>query len=254
MSGTGYDLSVTTFSPDGRVFQVEYASKAVEKSGTAIGVRCVDGVVLGVEKLILSKMLVKGSNKRIFNCDFHVGMALAGLAADARQLANHAREEAQNYRSFYGSAIPGTVLADRMAQHMHSYTLYSYMRPYGVSALFASFDEENGPQLHAIEPSGVCHRYFATASGKNKQGAKGELEKLDFTKITCREAIKEVAKILYKLHDDVKDKPMELELSWVCDESKRKHVFVPEELRDEAFKAAVAAKEAAEMDSDEDDA
>lgn len=79
-----------------------------------MGVRCVDGVVLGVEKLILSKMLVKGSNKRIMSCDHHIGMALAGLAADARQVANHAREEAQNYRSFYGNPIPGFLLADRI--------------------------------------------------------------------------------------------------------------------------------------------
>ena len=64
-TGAGYDLSPTTFSPDGRIFQVEYATKAVENSGTAIGVRCTDGVVLGVEKLLASKLLVPGSNRRL---------------------------------------------------------------------------------------------------------------------------------------------------------------------------------------------
>lgn len=104
--GTGYDLSASTFSPDGRVFQVEYAMKAVENSSTAIGIRCKDGVVFGVEKLVLSKLYEEGSNKRLFNVDRHVGMAVAGLLADARSLADIAREEASNFRSNFGYNIP----------------------------------------------------------------------------------------------------------------------------------------------------
>jgi hypothetical protein len=72
--GTGYDLSVTTFSPDGRVFQIEYATKAVDNSGTVVGIKCKDGVVLGVEKLIPSKMLLEGSNRRIHAVHKHAGM------------------------------------------------------------------------------------------------------------------------------------------------------------------------------------
>jgi Proteasome subunit/Proteasome subunit A N-terminal signature len=110
-----YDLSTTTFSPDGRVFQVEYATKAVEKSGTVIGVRCLDGVVLGVEKVILSRMLLRSSNRRIHSVDRHSGMAVAGLTADARQLVNQARDECVSYRSTYGMPISGDVLNNRMA-------------------------------------------------------------------------------------------------------------------------------------------
>lgn len=84
--GTGYDLSASQFSPDGRVFQLEYAGKAVENSGTAIGIRGKDGVVFGVEKLVQSKLYEKGANKRIFNIDSHVGMVVAGLLADSRQV------------------------------------------------------------------------------------------------------------------------------------------------------------------------
>ena len=83
--GTGYDQSTTTFSPDGRVFQVEYASKAVDNSGTAIGIQCRDGVVMGVEKQKLSKMMVEASNRRVFTVDKHSGMAVSGFMADARQ-------------------------------------------------------------------------------------------------------------------------------------------------------------------------
>mmetsp|Transcript_25067 Transcript_25067/g.54743 ORF Transcript_25067/g.54743 Transcript_25067/m.54743 type:complete len:250 (+) Transcript_25067:87-836(+) len=245
--GTGYDQSTTTFSPDGRVFQVEYASKAVDNSGTAIGVRCKDGVVMGVEKNKLSKMMVEGSNRRIFNVDKHSGMAISGLMADARQVVNHARKESANYYDFYGGDIPGNVLCDRIAGQMHAYTLYWYVRPFGASVLLASYTED-GPQLYAIEPSGLSYRFFATAVGKSKNAAKSALEKLDLSTLTCREAVVEVAKILYAQHDPAKDKPLEIELSWVCDESKRLHSFVPAALKAEAEAAAKAARAA--MDED----
>jgi 20S proteasome subunit alpha 7 len=130
---SGYDLSASTFSPDGRVFQVEYAAKAVEKSGynwymfqyvllewrpivrTAIGIKCVDGVVLGVENPVLSKMLVPGGNRRIFTVDEHAGVAMAGFAADARKLVEVARAESSSYRDFYGSPIPGHTLNMKLA-------------------------------------------------------------------------------------------------------------------------------------------
>jgi len=250
--GSGYDLSVTTFSPDGRVFQVDYANKAVEKSGTAVGVRCVDGVVMGVEKSIVSKMLVEGSNRRIFTVDTHAGISLAGLAADAKQIVNRARSEAKSYRSFYGVPIPGNVLADRLAGFVHTYTLYWYLRPFGASILLSIYDTDS-PQLYMIEPSGISYRYFGCAIGKHKMGAHTELEKLKFDKITCRQAVVDIAKTIYKLHDDVKDKDFELELSWVCEESKRKHVMVPLEVRTEAIRLGKEAKEKEDMDDSDDD-
>jgi len=251
-TGSGYDYSASILSPDGRVFQVEYAMKAVEKSGTAIGIRCKDGVVLGSEKALTSKMLVPGSNKRIQTVDLHSGIAMAGLAADARQLVNKARSESESYQSFYGAEIPGRVLAERLAGHMHMYTLYWHMRPFGCSVLIASYDDTTlGPQLYSIDPSGTNFRYYAAAVGKAKQAAKTELEKIDFQKISCREAAVEIAKLIYKLHDDVKDKAFELELTWVCDESKRLHVPVPKDLLDKAVKIALEAKQLAERGDDD---
>lgn len=252
-TGSGYDYSVTTFSPNGRVFQVEYAVKAVEKGGTVIGVKCKDGVVLGVEKTVLSKMMKEGSNRRILTADMHTGIASCGIAADARQLVNEARSEAKNYKGFYGHSIPGRVLAERLAGHVHMHTLYWYMRPYGCSVIMANYDDDMGPQLYMIEPAGTVYRYFGCALGKHKQAAKTEVEKLDFENLTCREAVFEIAKIIYKLHDDIKDKDFELEMSWVCDESKRKHVLVPKDLKAQAAAQAKQAKEDADMeDSDSD--
>lgn len=101
--------------------------------------------------------------------------------------------------------------------------------------------------------SSLLQRYFATAIGKNKQGSASELEKLDFTKLKVAEAVNHVARILYKLHDEVKDKELDVELSWVCDASKRLHVAVPEDVRTEAIRLAKEAKKKEEMDSDDDD-
>jgi len=276
-TGAGYDLSPTTFSPDGRVFQVEYAGKAVEKSGTAIGIRCVDGVVLGVEKIIISKMLVRGSNRRIATVDEHAGLAMCGLAADARQLVNKARTESNEYRSSFGNRIGGQVLADRLAGHVHNHTLYWYLRPFGASVLLGAYTKKSdgkeqrkgeekgeekekkeqssggGAELFMIEPSGLCYKYFACAIGKHRQGAKTELEKINFKTVTCRQAVNEIAAIIYRLHDDVKDKAFELEISWCCDESAGKHVLVPEKLVADAVKSALEAKKRAEEESDDEE-
>jgi len=248
--GTGYDLSASQFSPDGRVFQVEYAQKAVENSGTAVGIRGKDGVVFGVEKLVTSKLYEVGANKRIFHIDRHIGMAVAGLLADARQLAEIARQEAANYKSQYGYNIPCKVLADRVAMYMHAYTLYSFVRPFGCSVMFSSYDDD-GPQMFMIEPSGICQGYFGCTVGKARQAAKTEIEKIKMKELSMRELVKEVAKIVYTVHDEVKDKAFELELSWVGADTNGRHEMVPADILTEAERYAKAALEDSDG-SDED--
>jgi len=162
--------------------------------------------------------------------------------ADARQIVNHARDEASSYLDFNGGPIPGQVLCDRVSGLMHTYTLYWYVRPFGASVLLANYAEDE-PQLYAVEPSGLSYRYFATAIGKGKNAAKSALEKLDLTTLTCKEAVMEAAKVLYMTHDPSKDKPIEIELSWVCDESKRMHALVPKALHAEAEAAAKKYRE-----------
>ncbi len=103
-----------------------------------------------------------------------------------------------------------------------------------------------------VDPSGMSYRYFGCALGKGRQGAKTELEKLKSTELTCREAIKHVAKILHVLHDESKDKPFELEMSWVCEETSWRHERVPEELISEANAWAITSIEEDEMDDGDD--
>jgi 20S proteasome subunit alpha 7 len=202
-----------------------------------VGVRCKDGVVLGFEKLIVSKMLVEGSSRRIMTVDEHVGIAISGLLADGRQLVNRARDEAAAYKEFYGEPIPGKVLAERLAGFVHAYTCYWSVRPFGVSVLIGAVDKD-GPSLWMIEPSGLTYNYYGCAIGKGKQPAKVELEKLKLSELTCREVLKDLARTIHSVHDDVKDKEFELELSWICEESGWKHKMVPRELSSKAEEEA----------------
>ncbi|XP_054987191.1 proteasome subunit alpha type-3 isoform X5 [Sorex araneus] len=148
-------------------------------------------------------------------------MAVAGLLADARSLADIAREEASNFRSNFGYNIPLKHLADRVAMYVHAYTLYSAVRPFGCSFMLGSYSVNDGAQLYMIDPSGVSYGYWGCAIGKARQAAKTEIEKLQMKEMTCRDVVKEVAKIIYIVHDEVKDKAFELELSWVGEYGKR---------------------------------
>lgn len=182
---------------------------------TAIGIKCVDGVVLGVEKSLVSKMMVAGTHRRIFHLDQHIGMAVSGVMADARNVMNRGRAEARQYRSIYGDPISCDVMASRLAGYMHLHTVYWWLRPFGTSILIGSYDED-GPQLYDVDPSGLSYvrraplrcripsphyrspctqRHFASAVGKGKTAAKSQLEKLNLPTITCREAVAELAKM-----------------------------------------------------------
>lgn len=241
--GVGYDYGASTYSPAGRVFQVEYAAKAVDQLDTVIGIRCIDGVVLGVEKLIKSKMMIKSSYRRIFTTSKNSGIAVGGLLPDGRQIVNRAREEVANYKDSFGIDIPGKILSQRLSLYIHAYTEYYYLRPFGISVLLSIYDDMNGPQLYMIDTSGECYRYFAIAIGKSAQQARVELEKIDFKKMKCRDAVIRIAQIIYGVHDEIKDKPFELEISWICDESNKKHTLIPSELLEEAKKAGIKSLE-----------
>jgi len=248
--GTGYDLSASTYSPVGRVFQVEYAYKAVENAGTAIALRCKDGIVFAVEKVITSKMLEPTSNKRIIPIDRHVGMAVAGLLPDGRQVATRARKEAAQYKEFYDEDIPLKVLTERVSGFVQAYTLYGHIRPFGCTALIGGIDR-TGPRLFMVEPSGVSWGYSACAAGKAAAAAKTDIEKLKLNELSCEQGIVEAAKIIYNVHDDLKDKMFILELAWVCPASKNQFSYVPANVYDRAKGAAEAAQESDEDEMDE---
>jgi len=246
-TGAGYDLSVTTFSPDGRVFQVEYAQKAIENSTTAIAICCKDGIIFGCEKVMVSKMLVQGTNRRTFPVHRRAGIVAAGLNADARQLVSRAQGEAKSYLSSYAEEIPPQVLAERLGMFMHAYTLYGSIRPFGCAALLGCVDQDTKETaLFCCDPSGLVYKYRGAAIGKGKMAANTELEKLLANEErTCATALVEVARVLHKIHDE-KGGDYELELSWICPASKYEMSLVPENLKKEAEAEAKRRIEAEE--------
>lgn len=192
-----------------------------------------------MEKPQSSKLLVPGSNRRVFGADKHVGIACTGVSADGRQLVNRAREESANFLSTYGSPAVPSVLANRLSLFMHYFTIHGALRPFGATALMAAYDEDmKKAELYMVEPSGDCVRYFACAAGKGAQAARTELEKIltkrNETGITCADAIDEVARILHTIRDPNKDKPFELEMGWLTEANGHKWALVP----DETVKAA----------------
>ena len=166
-SGRGYDHGITTFSPDGRLFQVEYARESVKRGTTTAGLKFRDGVVLVCDKRIISRLIIPESIEKVFKVDEHVGVATSGLVADARQLVGRARVEAQINRITYADTIPVDVLVKKICDFKQSFTQYGGARPYGTALLIAGVDTD-GVHLFETDPSGAYQSYHAGAIGKGR--------------------------------------------------------------------------------------
>ncbi len=205
----------------------------------------------------------------------------SGLIPDGEHFVQTARDEAKSSHQVYKCPILTSDLAARMGGYLHAYTLYSSVRPFGISAIIAAFDAEDevpvdaqqgggpgtggggrvagkkygGPALYMIEPNGSYWGYYGAATGKGRQTAKAELEKLNLHEgnLTLLQGVKEAARIIYAAHDDNKDKEFELEMTWISGKTgptKGVHQVVPKELVEEAERLA---KESDDDDDDETD-
>ncbi len=174
--GLGYDRAITIFSPDGRLFQVEYAIEAVRRGTTAIGIK-VDGVgvVLAVEKRILSKLVEADSIEKIFKIDDHIGAAIAGLTADARILINQARINSQINKLTYDEPITVEVLTRKIGDLKQLYTQHAGVRPFGVKLLIAGCDD-TGSHLFMTDPSGTYWGHRGAVIGAGAQTVTEVLE------------------------------------------------------------------------------
>lgn len=169
----------------------------------------------------------------------------------------------------YGTKIPPQTLAQRLSTYVHYFTLHGALRPFGASTLVAAYDPATKQHsLHMVEPSGVSYEYYGAAAGRGRQPARTEMEKLAINPktatsggdaegegglITVAEGVKQLAKIIYTLHDEAKDKPFELEMSWLSEGTGWKHAGVPRDVIDEAIVWAKKEIEEAEEGESEDD-
>ena len=166
-SGRGYDHGITTFSPDGRLFQVEYARESVKRGTTTVGLKYKSGVLLIVDKRIASRLIIPESIDKVYKIDEHIGFATSGLVADARQLVARARSECQNNRITYRDKVPVDILTKKICDFKQSFTQYGGVRPFGTALLIAGVDE-NGIHLYETDPSGAYQSYHAGAVGRGR--------------------------------------------------------------------------------------
>ncbi len=162
-----YDRAITVFSPDGRLFQVEYAMELVNRGATIIGIQCEEGVVLGSEENIEALEEAEYSWK-IFKVDDHIGAAIVGLSSDARVLIDQARIYAQSNKLTYDEPIDVEVVTKRICDIQQMYTQHAGVRPFGVSIVFAGVDK-TGTRVFGTHPSGTYRGYKATALGAGRE-------------------------------------------------------------------------------------
>lgn len=174
-AAAGYDRAITVFSPDGRLYQVEYAIETVRRGTLAIGIKCKDGVILAVEEKT-RKLQVSDVTQKIFQIDDHIGVAAAGYIPDARAQVDHARFFAQSNKLIYDEPVDIEVVAKNIADMSQQLTQYAGVRPFGVALIIAGVDNTGGG-LFLTDPSGTFIGYDAIAIGQGSDQVNEFLEK-----------------------------------------------------------------------------
>ncbi len=221
-----YDRGATIFSPDGRLFQVEYAKEAVKKGATALGLTYEDGVVLAATRNN-QKLKVRNPEK-VFKVDDHVGLVTSGLVADGRTLVDETRNEAQKYLMTYNEDIPTPVLAKFVADRCQQFTQYGGVRPYGVSTISGGV-KDGEPQVYQTDPSGTLNQWEAVAIGKGGRDVTEHLEEEWEEGLEEDEAIELAIESLKEGEEDLETENIELA---VVDVDDNYHRVQPEELED----------------------
>jgi len=192
-----YDRAITVFSPEGRLFQVEYALEAVNRGRTIVGMRCVEGVVLAAEEELESRLQDPDFEWKLYQIDEHIGTAIVGLGSDARVLIDQARIYAQSNRLLYDEPIDIEVIAKRVCDIKQLYTQHAGVRPFGVSLIIGGVDK-TGPKVFITYPGGAYRSYKAVAMGKGREVAESILLKEYREDMTLEEAILLAVKCLLK--------------------------------------------------------
>lgn len=171
----GYDRAITVFSPDGRLYQVEYAIETVRRGTIAVGVKCKDGIVIAVEEKP-RKLQISNTAQKIFQIDDHVGVAAAGYIPDARSQVDNARFFSQSNKMIYDEPVEVETIAKHLADQSQQYTQYAGVRPFGVALILGGV-VGGKPQLYLTDPSGTYISYDAIAIGSGSDQVTDFLEK-----------------------------------------------------------------------------
>ncbi|CAN6666166.1 proteasome subunit alpha type-3 [Trichomonascus vanleenenianus] len=202
MGSRRYDSRTTIFSPEGRLYQVEYALEAISHAGTAIGILSTDGIVLAAEKKVTSKLLEQDiSAEKIYTLNDNMVAAVAGIDSDASILVDYARGYAQRYLKTYSEEVPCENLVKQLCDVKQSYTQHGGLRPFGVSFIYAGHDDVRGFQLYTSNPSGNYSGWKATSIGANNASAQTLLKQDYKDDVTLEQACELAMKVLSKTMD-----------------------------------------------------
>ena len=247
---SGYDTSCTTLSQEGRIYQLEYAEKAIENCSTVMGVVFKDGVLLLSEKIRQSKAIVSGSNPTIYSVSPSIGVAICGLLPDGRNIVSRAKLEAANYLKTYGIEITGKILTERLSIYVHAHTCHWGARPFGCCVLISSYEKDNTYHLYMLETSGNFYEYYACAHGKGRQLVKAEVEKDNFAirNKTVNEGISDALKILKKSYEG--EKETEYDASVISAETNGKHRLLDKKVMKDLVAKLKSSDDNKKMDID----
>ncbi|AIC14711.1 archaeal proteasome endopeptidase complex subunit alpha [Nitrososphaera viennensis] len=237
-AAAGYDRAITVFSPDGRLYQVEYAIETVRRGTLAIGIKAKDGVVLAVEEKT-RKLQINNVTQKIFQVDDHIGVAAAGYIPDARTQVDHARFFAQSNRLIYDEPVDVEGVAKNIADMAQQFTQYAGVRPFGVALLLAGVDK-NGANLFLTDPSGTYIGYDAMAIGAGSDQVTDFLEKSYKQDISLAEAASLAVECIYLVSED-KSSTKHMKMAIIDTKTKAMRKVEDEELE----KYAASAKEKA---------
>ena len=212
MASRGYDMTPTMYSPDGRIYQVEYAIETVKRGTLAIGIKCKDGVIIAVEENPRA-LQVADITQKIFQVDQHIGVAAAGYIPDARVQVDNARFFSQSTKLTYDEPVEVETVAKHLADQCHQFTQYSGVRPYGVALIIAGVDQKGG-SIYVTDPSGTYVSYAAVAIGAGSDEVTDFLEKNYKTEMSSEEGAA-LATAAINLKSDKKDGVKHVKMSWI---------------------------------------
>ena len=225
-----YDRALTVFSPEGRLYQVEYALEAVRRGTLAVAVKSKDDVCIAAQIKIPSILIDADAIDKIFQVDEHIGVAISGLHADSRALINYSRVQAQSFRLTYDEPVRLNMLAKSIADLTQQYSQFGGIRPFGCALFFISIDA-GGSQIYTVSPSGIYRSFKSYAIGTGEASAREYLienykeemtfdELINFTLKTLKESINE---------DATKEN---IRLAYIKGEDKKFHMCNKEEVEE----------------------